>query len=361
MDSWFWDRYSINPYNGCQFGCVFCDSRSNRYYLPTDFDNDIIVKTGVGEMLDGRLSRARTLLPDVVGFSGSTDPYQPAEARYGNTRQCLEILAKHGYPVHIATKSTLVLRDLDLLESMGRDGWCTVSLTITTADSETARFLEKRAPNPRARFDVIRTVRREAGHVQTGVFLIPVVPFLCDSDRELEDVVRRSKEAGADYILFGGGMSMRDTQALWFMKHLAERYPELVGAYEQLYGFRYDPSSYAGSYEPRGSYQLGVNGKLLSLCDKYDMPYRIKRYIPDDFRRESYMISEKLLNRSYLLQVTGKAWKRIFWAGMNIQNLGESLSDIAARGELRNIRNVDEEMEDFILRELWSYPGEPGG
>lgn len=355
-DSWFWDRYSINPYNGCQFGCVYCDSRSLKYRLPTDFENDIIVKRDVGEMLDRRLSRARTLLPDVVGMSGSTDPYQAAEGRYGNTRQCLEVLAEHRYPVHIATKSTLVLGDLDILDRIGGDTWCAVSFTITTTRPELARFLEKRTPPPAPRFDALRTIKERAGHIQAGVFLIPVVPFLCDSEGDLERVIAASREAGADYVLFGGGMTMRDSQALWFMKHLAESFPELVPAYEELYGFRYDPDSYGGSYEPARSYQVRINRTLFGLCERYGMPCRIRRFIPEDFRRDNYRIAEKLLNRAYRRQMLGKAWSNIHWAGMNVQNLAEPIADVAARGELRSIRNVNENIEAFILDQLEVRP-----
>jgi DNA repair photolyase len=353
IDSWFWDRYGINPYNGCQFGCIYCDSRSRKYYLPTDFENDIIVKKNVKYMLDKRISRARTLLPDVVGMSGASDPYHHAEARFKNTQQCLEILEKHGYPVHMITKSRLVLRDLDLLEQIGKNSWCCVSMTITTTDPEVARFLETRSPSPQVRFNVIKTIKERAEHVQAGVLLIPVVPFLCDSDRQLEDMVKCSKEAGADYLLFGG-MTMRDLQALWFLKHLQERYPELVEGYEELYKFKYNTESYEGNYAPKRSYQLRIHKKLLALCDEYGMPYRIKRFIPDDFRRENYLIAEEILNRAYQLQILGKAWSNTHWAGMNIQNLKESIADIARRDELKNIRNVNDEIEAFILKELHS-------
>jgi DNA repair photolyase len=351
IDSWFWDRYGINPYNGCQFGCIYCDSRSMKYYLPTDFENDIIVKKNVKDMLDKRISRARTLLPDVVGMSGASDPYHHAEARYKNTQQCLEVLEKHGYPVHMITKSRLVLRDMDLLERIGEKSWCCVSVTITTTNPEVARFLETRSPSPQVRFNVIKTIKERAKHIQTGVLLIPVVPLLCDSDRQLEEMVKQSKEAGADYLLFGG-MTMRDLQALWFMKHVKERYPELVEGYEELYKFKYDPESYEGIYAPKRSYQLRINKKLLALCDEYEMPYRIKRFIPDDFRRENYLIAEKILNQAYQLQILGKAWSNTHWAGMNIQNLKESISDVGRRGELKKIRNVNDDIQSFILQEL---------
>lgn len=113
IDSWFWDKYSINPYNGCQFGCIYCDSRSEKYHLPTDFENMIIVKKNPGSMLDKCLTNARTLLPDVVSIVGTTDPYQRAEKKYENTRRCLEVLAKHRYSVLIGTKSNLSRRKVN--------------------------------------------------------------------------------------------------------------------------------------------------------------------------------------------------------------------------------------------------------
>ncbi len=352
IDSWFWERYAINPYNGCQFGCIYCDSRSQKYYLPTDFENDIIIKKNAGEMLDKRLTNARTLLPDVVGVGGTTDPYQPVETKYENTRRCLEVLGRHRYPVHIATKSNLVLRDLDLLEKIGKNNWCTVSTTITTADPDMARFLETRAPAPELRFNAIKTIKEKTKHVQTGALLMPVVPFLSDSDGNLEELMRAANESEADYVLFGAGMTMRDLQAKWFLKHLKEKYPELVQKYEELYHFKYNPESYAGTYEPDSSYSIKINEKFLALSKKYNLPYRAKRWIPNDYRKENYIIAEKLLNEAYLIQMRGKQWSNSFWAGQNIQNLRESICDIAKRNELSEIRNVNGKVESFIKEQL---------
>ncbi len=356
IDSWFWDRYGVNPYQGCQFGCIYCDSRSEKYRLPSDFENDIVVKKRPAEMLDARLSRARTLLPDVVAMSGASDPYHHAEARYESTRRCLEVLEKHSYPVHILTKSRLVLRDLDILERIGRDSWCTVSVTITTTDAKTARFLEKRSPSPQTRFKVIETIKEKSDHIQAGVLLIPVVPFLCDSDESLEALVEAARDAGADYILFGGAMTMRDQQALWFLRHIREGFPELVEAYEELYDFRYDPGSYRGNYMAKDSYNARIARRFLDLCEKFSMPYRIRRYMPGDYRTQNYRIAEKLLNQAYELMITGKAWTNTHWAGMNIQNLKESIAQVAERGELRSIRNVTGRIEEVIASELEKLP-----
>jgi DNA repair photolyase len=353
IDSWFWDRYGINPYNGCRFGCIYCSSRSAKYRMPTDFENRIIVKKNIGEMLDRRLANARTLLPDVVGFSGVTDPYQPAEVKFRNTRQCLEILEKHGYPVHVCTKSGLVTRDLDILERIGRNTWCCVSVTITTIDAEISRFLERRVPPPSARFGIIKNIKENSEHIQAGILFIPIVPFLCDSDENLESMVRSAKQSKADYILFGGGMTMRDLQADWFLHHLKDRYPELIEKYEDLYRFRYKPDKYSGEYEPRKSYAVRIHKKMFALCKKYRISYRIKRYIPDDFRRENYLVAEKLLHRAYEAQMLGRAWSNTHWAGMNIQNLEESILDIKDRGELSKIRNVNDGIE-LLVKEILS-------
>jgi DNA repair photolyase len=305
-------------------------------------------------MLDRRISKARTLLPDIVAMSGASDPYHPAEAKFKNTLQCLEILEEHKYPVHIITKSRLVLRDLEILDKIGKNNWCCVSVTITGTNAEIAKFLEPRVLSPYERFNIIKTIKHNTKHIQTGVFLIPVIPFLCDSEEDLENMVRTSKESHCDYILFGGAMTMRDNQALWFLKHLKQKYPELVRKYEELYLFEYNPEIYSGAYEANNSYNIIINKKLLDFCKKYDIPFRIKRFIPDDFRKLNYIIAEKLLNHAYFLQATGLEWSNIHWAGMNIQNLKESIAHIANRNELRKIRTVDSKIETYIMENLES-------
>jgi DNA repair photolyase len=356
IDSWFWVKYGINPYNGCQFGCIYCDSRSAKYHLPTEFESTIIIKKNIGAMLDRRLTNARTLLPDVTGTGGTTDPYQPAEKKYENTKQCLQILAKHRYPVLIGTKSNLVLRDLDLLEAIGRNNWCTVGITITSTDPEKAKFLETSAPSPEVRLDTIRSIKEQTKHVQVGVWLMPVVPFLTDTESDLEDVVRASKEVGADFILFGGGMTMRDMQANWFLKRLQEKYQHLVKSYEELYQFKYHLDAYVGQYEPSRKYSITITKKFLDLAKKYKISIRMKRYIPQDYRGDNYTIAEKLLNEAYHLQILGKPYSKRFWAGQNIQNLKEPIKNFMKRGGLQKIRNIDDEVESLIREYFNSLP-----
>ncbi|MCB0663630.1 MAG: hypothetical protein KDC24_12870, partial [Saprospiraceae bacterium] len=155
IDNWFWDRYSINPYSGCSIGCVYCDARSQKYRTPNApqldpaaFEKEIFVKKDAHELLDKRLNNARTLLPDVVAMSGKTDCYQPAEKIYRSTREMLKVLQRHHFPVHIITKSNLVLEDAGLLNEIAKNTWAGVSVTITTADPKMSKFLDNKAPHP---------------------------------------------------------------------------------------------------------------------------------------------------------------------------------------------------------------------
>ncbi len=355
IDSWFWDKYSISGYNGCQFGCIYCDTRSAKYQMPLDFENNIIVKKDVTQMLDKRIINARTLLPDVVGMSGASDPYQPAERKFRNTRKCLEVLEKHNYPVHIITKSKYVLDDIELLNSIGKKSWCSVSVTITTTSEEVSRFVEKRVPLPSARFDIIKKIKSVSTSIQTGVLMLPVIPYLTDSEENLESLVKASKQAGADYLLFGGGMTMRDIQALWFLKHLENEFPELISKYEHLYKFRYNPGEYLGEYETPYNYYKNINKLLFNLCKKYNIPIRMKRYIPNDFRRLNYLISESFFSETFEKQILGNPDTNLYWAAMNIQNLKEPIYDITKRNELMKIKNVNRFVKEKIINELKKY------
>ncbi len=354
IDSWFWDRYSINPYNGCVFGCLYCDARSGHYHMPEDFENNIVIKEDVGPMLDRRLSRARTLEPDVVGLGGVTDCYQPAESKYGNSRACLEVLAKHHYPVHLATKSTLVLRDADILNEIGVQTWCTVSFTITTLDDEISRLVDNRAPPPRRRLETLSALKRACPDIRTGVLVIPLIPVLSDDEPALDALVSASREAGADYVLFSAGMSLRDRQAHYFLSHLEASNSEAYHQYKELYGFS-DAADYDGLNAPPASYATPKQQLMLRLCAHYDLPYRIPRFIPRDWRAINYRVAERLLNHAYLRQANGQYWQNFYWAGQNIQNLREPIDEVSARNELHSIRNVGGKIAEEVLQMLDQY------
>lgn len=345
LDHWFWTRYAINPYNGCLFGCVYCDARSAKYKMPLDFENEILVKQNVGTLLNQQLKRSRSFEKDVVGIGGVTDSYQPAESIYQNTKSILEVLAKFRFPVHLITKSTRVLEDQLLLQKIAQQNYCTLSITITTFDKDLAKFLDFRAPSPEKRLEVIRKIKEETPEIQCGALLIPLVPFFGDDKVSLERYFQKVKAVGADYILFGGGMTLRDQQALFFLKKIKENFPHLIPEYEKLYQFSYNENQYKGEYVPDENYLLEKHQLLFELSERYEIPYRIKRFIPNDYRAENYRIAEILFQESFYNQMAKwKDWEQLFWAAHDIQNLKSPIRTLAQMGMLDTIKNLSGEV-----------------
>ncbi len=339
-DSWFWARYTINPYSGCEHACIYCDARSQRYYLE-DFENEVLIKTAIDRKLELRIKHARKLLPDVVGAGGVNDAYQPCEKKVENTRNVLRVLAKYKYPVNIATKSDLITKDINLFKEIAQQTWCTIGFSITTIDEDLAKFLEPFSSTPSKRLEALKTIKNQAPNVQVGTYFMPIIPFLEDNDENLKEVIKKSKNAGADFILFSPGLTMRDLQAEYFIKKLKDsKYKNIVHPLLDLYkGQIYPPADYAQKMYPI----------LLSYCDKYKISIRVKRWIPSDYRKWNYKISELLLNKEYIDAIkTGKSNKTMMWAGLNLNNLEESILDVYKRGELLKLKNFNEKIVEFV-------------
>ena len=214
---------SINPYKGCEHGCIYCFARPTHAWLDLspglDFETRIFFKTGVPRLLEKELSAAGYQCRPIA-MGTNTDPYQPAERERRITRRILELLAAWRHPVTIVTKSTLVLRDLDLLTRLAADNLVHVSISVTTLDRELKTRLEPRTASPGARLRTISALA-DAG-VPVGAMVAPVIPFL--NDAELEDIVAASVRAGARslaWILLRLPGEVRPLFAEW----LAEHYP----------------------------------------------------------------------------------------------------------------------------------------
>jgi DNA repair photolyase len=193
--------YSLNPYRGCEHGCIYCYARPYHEYLGLsaglDFETKIFVKERAPELLREELGRP-SWKGDELAMSGVTDPYQPIERRLGLTRRCLEVLADCRQPVGLITKSALVARDADLLSELARHHAANVSLTITTLDESLRRALEPRAATADARLDGVARLAERG--VPVGVMVSPVIPGL--TDHEIPRVLQRAAEAGARFAGF---------------------------------------------------------------------------------------------------------------------------------------------------------------
>jgi DNA repair photolyase len=189
---------SLNPYRGCEHGCIYCYARPTHEYLGfsagLDFESKIIVKTNAPELLRAELESQRWK-PQVLVMSGVTDPYQPVEKKLRVTRGCLEVLAKFRNPVAIITKNRLVTRDVDLLHKLAACNAVAVNISVTSLDPNLQRVLEPRTSSPQARLDAIRQL--SAAGIPTGVTVAPIIPGL--TDHEVPKILEGSAKAGAQF------------------------------------------------------------------------------------------------------------------------------------------------------------------
>jgi DNA repair photolyase len=231
---------SINPYRGCEHGCIYCYARPTHEYLGfsagLDFESRIMVKQEAAALLERELSSPRWV-PRVLAMSGVTDCYQPAERRLGITRACLAVLARFRNPVSVITKSELVTRDLDLLQELAAHRAAAVFLSITTLDGELARRMEPRASHPRDRLKAVERLA-QAG-VPVGVMVAPVVPAL--TDHEMPAILQAAAAAGARYA---GYTVMRLPGAVaglfeaWLGEHFPDRKEKVLHRIRELRGGR---------------------------------------------------------------------------------------------------------------------------
>lgn len=216
---------SVNPYRGCEHGCIYCYARPTHEYLGfsagLDFETKILVKKDAPELLRRELSSPRWK-PQVLAISGVTDPYQPVERRLRLTRRCLEVLAEFRNPVVIITKNHLVTRDLDLLAELARTKAAAVYLSVTTLDGRLARTMEPRTSHPTRRLAAIEALSR-AG-VPTGVLVAPVIPGL--TDHEMPAIISRAAKAGArsaGYVLLRLPHAVAPLFEAWLAEHRPAR------------------------------------------------------------------------------------------------------------------------------------------
>jgi DNA repair photolyase len=231
-DTWFGLKYNMNLYRGCQHQCIYCDSRSECYRIE-DFSR-IEVKINALELLEDLLPRKRVV--GTIGFGSMNDPYMPVERQYRMTGRALEIIQRHDFPIHILTKSDLVLQDQAVIKDISRI-YAAVSFTITTADDDLAAILEPGAPPPSGRFRALEEFA-SAG-ILTGVVLMPVLPFLEDGVENIQQIVRQAGDSGASYIIPAFGISLRPGSRDYYYHKLDQHFPGLKERYIRAFGDSY--------------------------------------------------------------------------------------------------------------------------
>ncbi|MFI7802041.1 radical SAM superfamily protein [Pseudomonas sp. DD1] len=229
---------SINPYRGCEHGCIYCYARPSHAYWDMspglDFETKLIAKSNAAQVLEQQLSKPGYVCAP-INLGSNTDPYQPIEREYQITRQTLEVLLRYRHPVTIVTKGSLILRDLDLLTELARQRLVAVMISLTSLDDELKRILEPRAAAPKARLRAIR-VMREAG-ISVGVLCSPMIPMINDS--ELESLLAEAHAAGAQsaaYMMLRLPLEVAPLFEEWLAAHYPQRAAHVMSLVRQVRG-----------------------------------------------------------------------------------------------------------------------------
>jgi DNA repair photolyase len=279
---------SINPYQGCEHGCVYCYARPSHAYLDLspglDFETKLFAKPDAAVLLRAELAK-RGYVCDPIALGSNTDPYQPIEREWKITRQILEVLAEHEHPFTIVTKSALVLRDLDLIAPMAAKNMARVYVSITTLDRELARTLEPRASAPPRRLQAIRGLH-DAG-VPAGVLVAPVIPQL--NDKDLEAILEAAAAHGATsagWILLRLPNEVSPLFRAWLDEHYPLRAAHVMSLIQQLRGGRDNDPNFGSRMRGSGTYadliakrfELAV--KRLELGNHRERPLDTSRFQP---------------------------------------------------------------------------------
>jgi DNA repair photolyase len=238
--------WTINPYRGCEFGCVYCYARYTHEFLelrdPMDFERRIFVKRHAAEVLERTLART-PIRRDAIAIGTATDPYQPAERQFGLTRSMLEVFARlGGIRLSITTKSNLVVRDLDLLQRINERSELSVNFSLITLNRRLQRILEPRAPRPELRLRAMQTLA--AAGIRCAVLMMPMIPGLTDSPGSIESVIEAASRHGAAEI-HSRTLFLKPSAARRFLPFIEARFPSLAQQMKQRYGTStYGPRDY---------------------------------------------------------------------------------------------------------------------
>jgi len=264
-DPYFGIAYNMNLYRGCQHGCIYCDTRSECYGVGDI--STISVKKNALELLRKELSSKRKSKA-TIGTGSMNDPYMPLERELQMTRQALQVIASQKFPVHVITKSSLPVRDYDVLQDISKT-YAAVSFTITTTNDSLSNRIEPNACSSSERFKAMAFLADKG--IYTGVTLMPVLPFINDTKEELEELIRKAKDHGASYILAMFGVTLRKGSRDYFYKALDQNFDGVKNKYQQTFG---------DSYECFSPHYRVLQTTFMDLAEKLGLETRIRFYTP---------------------------------------------------------------------------------
>ncbi len=329
----------MNFYRGCTHNCVYCDGRSEDYYVKGNFGEDVEVKTNAIEILEKEIKKDNNFKGDfkkgyIMLGGGVGDSYQPAEKEYMLTRKALELFEEYNCPIHILTKSTLIERDLGILKKINEKTKVIVSMSFSSVDETISSIFEPNVPSPKERLNLLSKFKKEG--ISCGMFLLPVIPFVTDKPFLIDKAIKKASDL--DFVIFGG-MTLKDGhQKKYFMNVLEENYPDLIQNYENIYkGDKWGNATQ--------EYYDSINDSFSFILRKYHVNKRIPSKLFHKFLEENDLVSVILDQIDYLLKL--KREKSPYgYAAYSISQLDKPLSTM--KFNLRNIKGVGQVTEKII-------------
>jgi DNA repair photolyase len=280
---------SINPYRGCEHGCIYCFARPTHAYQGLspglDFETKLFVKPDAPELLLRELS-SPGYEPKMIAMGTNTDPYQPIERKWQVTRRILEVLRDANHPVGIVTKSALVMRDIDILSEMAAKGLAKVALSVTTLDPRLARAMEPRAATPPRRLEALRALS-QAG-VPTAVLAAPIIPAINDS--EIERILDAAANAGATeagYVMLRLPLEIKDLFREWLSEHFPDKAKHVISLVRDLHGGKDYDATFGKRQTGSGPYAWSIGRRFELACRRLGLNRRRSRLTTSLFKPPS--------------------------------------------------------------------------
>jgi DNA repair photolyase len=264
---------SINPYRGCEHGCIYCYARPSHSYVNLspglDFETKIFYKENAAKILENEINKPRyTCKPILIG--ANTDPYQPIEAKLKVTRSILEVLNAHQHPVHIITKNALLGRDLDILAEMGKKNLVKVAVSITSLSPDLKRIMEPRTTTPLGRLKLVK--RLSEHNIPVRVMIAPIIPMI--NDMELEQIVKACSEAlakHASYVLIRLPYEVKELFKEWLKEHFPQRAEHVMSIIRQMRGGKEYDSTFGKRFRGEGEYANLLAMRFQLACKRYNL------------------------------------------------------------------------------------------
>lgn len=278
---------SINPYRGCEHGCIYCFARPTHAYQGLspglDFESKLFVKPDAAELLKKELADPK-YSPRMIAMGTNTDPYQPIEKKWRVTRGILEVLRDCGHPVGIVTKSALVMRDIDILADMAKKNLAKVCLSVTTLDPKLARAMEPRAATPSKRLEALRALS-EAG-IPTAVMVAPIVPAINDSEIErILDAAKAAGVEGAGYVMLRMPYEIKDLFREWLREHFPAKEKHVISLVRSLHGGKDYDAEWGKRQTGDGPYAWSIGRRFELACERLHLNEKRTRLTIAHFRR----------------------------------------------------------------------------